>query len=240
MVCGDFYSPKCHYSCGNRVGQRRTAIGETMMSSHGFSLSALDKRELDYLKAMAQSDQPIAVPEALHYCVKHHANAPRWLLAAAVELLCDLMKREKSKRRGRSGGYIARYRQALIDLERFEEVRSVRQKQMDIREEVEKLRATPNVPPSIMEERENMLAWVGGSLNRAFECAAMLLEGSQAYASPEAMKRSYFKVERNSRDPNKALRYHLLDPQFLRKIGIKYQIESRPGRKKVPLYELTI
>ncbi len=36
------------------------------------------------------------------------------------------------------------------------------------------------------------------------------------------------------------MRYHMLDPDFSRMLGLKHEIEMRPGRKKVPLYELTI
>ena len=213
------------------------------MTIHGrpfSSLKALDETELEYLKIMAQSRVAVAVPAALHYCAKHQLEAPQWLLAAATELLCDLLRREKSDRRGRSCGYVARHRQDRIDFVRWDQVTTARQKQVEIREQVAELRAMPNVPRSMLEEREKMLAWAGSTLNRAFECAAMLLEGTEAYASPEAMKRSYFQVERNSRDPKQALRYHLLDPKFEHKIGIKHEIVVRPGRKVVPLYELTI
>lgn len=204
------------------------------------SLKALDETELEYFKLMTQSRVAVAVPAALHYCAKHELDAPRWLAVAAMELLCDLMRREKSNRRGRSCGHIARHRQDMIDFERWSAVFEVREKQKGIRKQVDEIRAIPTAPRSMLKEREKMLAWVGSSLNRAFECAAMLLEGSEAYASPEAIKRSYFQVERNSRDPKQALRYHLLDPQFEHKIGIKHQIAARPGKKIMPLHELTI
>jgi hypothetical protein len=32
----------------------------------------------------------------------------------------------------------------------------------------------------------------------------------------------------------------MLDAEFLRMLGLKHEIEMRPGRKKVPLHELTI
>jgi hypothetical protein len=203
-------------------------------------LAALHKKELDGLEAMARAGVTVAIPAAMDYCVKHGVNPPAWLLATATELLCSLIRREKSARRGRSCGHVARYRQDMIDFQRWGEVDVVRQKQREILKQVEELRAIPNAPRSMLEEREKMLAWAGRSLNRAFECAAMKLEASQAYAGPDAIKASYFRVERNSRDPKKALRYHVLDAGFLRKIGIKHEIEYRPGRKKVPLYELTI
>ena len=135
---------------------------------------------------------------------------------------------------------MARYRQDMVDYARWDQVTVVRQKQIEIREEVEELRAKRNVPKSMLEEQEKKLAWVGKTLNRAYECAAMLLEGDEAYGSPEAMKRSYFQVKRNSGGPRHTLRYHLLDPRFLSRLGLKHEIEMRPGRKKVPFYNLTL
>jgi hypothetical protein len=187
---------------------------------------------------MVQSGVALAVPAALHYCVQHNLSPPPWLLPAVTEMLCALLKREKSTKRGRSCGAVARYRQDSIDYARWDQVMVVREKQKEILEQVQELRTLPNIPKSILDEREKMLAWVGGTLNRAFECASMLLEGSEAFGSAEAMKRSYFQVKRNNRDSDQALRYHQLSRHLLLKLGVKQSHEVRPGKKAVPLYEL--
>jgi hypothetical protein len=191
-------------------------------------------------EVMAGSGVVVAIAAALHYCRQHRLHVPPWAVAAADELLCDLLRRERSNRRGRACGAVARHRQDMIDYARWDQVKDVRQRQIEIAEQVEELRGLANVAPERLEEREKMLAWAGSTLNRAFECAAMILEGSEAYGSPDAIKRSYFQVERNSHDPGQALRYHMLDAEFLRMLGLKHEIEMRPGRKKVPLHELTI
>src|SRR5690606_24859112 len=90
------------------------------------------------------------------------------------------------------------------------------------------------------EDREQLQKWLGTTLERAFECSAMLLEGTEAFGSPDAIKRSYFKVVRNSADPKQVMRYHQLDPRFLHKLGLKWEPFVRPGRKIEPLYMLSL
>ena len=155
------------------------------------SIRDIHDSELACLEAMIQSGVAVAVPAALHYCTEHQLSAPSWLLPAAMEMLCSLLKREKSPKRGRSCGAVARYRQDMIDYARWDQIMLVREKQRDILREVEQLRRLRNVPRRLMHEHEKLLEWVGRTLSRAFECAAMLLEGSEAYGSAEAMKRSY-------------------------------------------------
>jgi hypothetical protein len=204
------------------------------------SIDELHEERMECFATMLRAGAAVAVPAALQYCYENKLNAPPWLLGSATDLFCDLLKREKSQRRGRSCGFVARYRQDMIDYSRWDQVIEVRDKQQELKKCVEELRKRPNVPQHIRVDRERMQAWAGTTLNRAFECAAMLLEGSAAYGSPEAIKRSYFQVRRNNRDPSQALRYHQLDIGFLGKIGLKHEFEIRPGRKFVPLYELAI
>ena len=204
------------------------------------SETPLHREQIESFEMMFRSGIAIAAAAALHYCHKHSLRVPPWLLAAASELLCDLLSREKAKRRGRSCGHVARHRQDRIDYVRWDQVKVIRDKQKDLKEEVQSLRSQANIPRHIMDDRENTLEWAGNTLNRAFECAAMLLEGSDAYGGAEAIKRSYFTVERNSKNPSQRLRYHLLDARFLDKVGISDGMGPRPRRKIVPLYELTL
>jgi hypothetical protein len=134
---------------------------------------------------------------------------------------------------------VARYRQDMSDYARWDQIMVVREKQRDILKQIQELRSLPKVPKRLLDEHEKMLGWVGRTLNRTFECAAMLLEGTEAYGTPEAMKRSYFQVEAKNRDPNQALRYHQLSRRLLLNLGVKEASELRPGRRSVPLYELT-
>lgn len=196
--------------------------------------------QLCCFETMLRSGVAVAVPAALEYCQRNNLTAPPWLLAAATDLLCHLLKREKSTKRGRACGFVARYRQDTIDYTRWDQVMEVRRRQVELRDQVQELRQLSDVPQSLMLDREKMLAWAGSTLQRSFECAAMLLQGSAAYGSPDAMKKSYFNVRHARRDPRQRLRYHQIDPCMSQRLGVSHQIELRPGRKKVPLYELTI
>ncbi len=148
------------------------------------SLSEAHDTRLACFEAMVGSGVVIAIAAALHYCRRHRVNVPPWAVAAADELLCGLLRREKSNRRGRACGAVARHRQDMIDYARWDQVKEVRRRQIEIAEQVQELRGLANVAPERLEERRKMLAWAGTTLNRAFECAAMILEGSEAYGGP--------------------------------------------------------
>jgi hypothetical protein len=182
------------------------------------SLDQLHETELDYLKRMIESGVVIAIPTAKHYCVAHGIDVPIWLTRISIELECASLRRDRRKRRGRTANPIARHRQDMRHFDRWSAVCEVREKQDEIRVENEKLRKLPNVPPHLLKEREEMLNRVGSTLEDACRCASDLLAKKESFGCPETMKASYLRVERESRDPKKAMCYHLLDPQFIRKI----------------------
>jgi hypothetical protein len=127
----------------------------------------------------------------------------------------------------------------MIDFERWDAVREAREKQTEIRQQVEELATMLRPPASLLREREKMLHWVGDDWLRAYECAAMILSGTAAAGGPDAMKASYLRVNRNSRDPDQPLRYHL----FTSGIGARLRLSPSTrsgGGKIVPLYELTL
>ena len=107
------------------------------------SLEQLHANELACLETMAQSGVQLVVPAALHYCIQHELTPPPWLLPTVTEMLCGLLKREKSTKRGRSCGAVARYRQDMIDYARWDQVMVVREKQKEILEQVQELRKPP-------------------------------------------------------------------------------------------------
>ena len=70
----------------------------------------------------------------------------------------------------------------MKDYMRWDEVKTVREKQIEIRDEVNFLKANPKkAPPGRLEDREKMLKWVGRSFKRADECASMLLAETAAF-----------------------------------------------------------
>lgn len=201
----------------------------------------LFQRELDHLRGMASSGFVVAIPAALHFCQKWSQPVPDWLLAASTQLLCRLLKGDEPKRRGRAASHIARLRQDVIDYTRWSAVKEQRESQLDLLEQVQSIRMRhSDLPVAIREDREKLQAWLGTTLERAFECSTMSLEGTTAYGSPEAIKRSYFKVEAHMADPVQRLRYKQLDPEFLKELGVKWEPFVRPGRKIEPMYNLSL
>ncbi len=197
--------------------------------------------QLNALRDMANSGYSIAVPAALHLCQTWRAPVPEWLLEAGIELLCQLLRNEKSTQPGRHSTHVARARQDNIDGTRWSTVNWQREAQKDLAEQVESIRSDPEgVSAEWRDDRERLQDWLGTTLERAFECASMLLEGTEAFGSPDAIKASYFKVKRNLADPTKKFRYHYIDPQFLMRLGIKWEPFVRPGRKIEPLYKVSL
>jgi hypothetical protein len=206
------------------------------------SLEDLHERRLDWLRVMSHGGSAIAIPAAIQYCSRSDLSVPQWLVQAAAAQYPELLRSKMPKKRGRSVSLVDRHRQDMVDYARWDEVKTVREKQIEIREQVEFLRANPKTAsPWWIEDREKMLDWVGKSLRRAFECASMLLADTSAFGGPDAMKSSYLTVEKVNRTQSHPLRYHMLDADFLISIGIE-PIAFRRGqaRKVVPLYDLTL
>jgi hypothetical protein len=206
------------------------------------SLKDIHERRLDWLRVMFHGGSAIAIPAAIQYCSKNDLTVPQWVVQAAAVHYPVLLRSDVPKKRGRSMGLVDRYRQDMRDYARWDEVKIVREKQIEIREEVDFLRANPKkAPPGWLEDREKMLEWVGKSLKRAFECASMLLADTSAFGGPDAIKSSYLTVEKVNRTQSQPLRYHMLDADFLISIGIApVACRQGPARKVVPLYDLTL
>ncbi len=204
------------------------------------SVEELHETELEYHEQMFVSGVPIAVPAAMYYCAKHGLNAPRWLIIEAAKMHCDHLRGNVPKERGRSSGIINRYRQDAVDHARWEAVIEVRENRDSLREEINELRALPGRKArDILNESTKLLDWAGTNNDDAFECASLLLAETPARGRPDAIKRSYRKVEKNMRNPATAMRYRILDSQFLRLVGADIAQPTSRGKKIVPLYDLT-
>lgn len=192
------------------------------------------KRYLDGLKRCA-AHKELAAAAALHFCAEHRIVPPKWVLTAASKLICDLLRGDNAKTRGRTANFLARYRQEMRRVERWNAVKQVRQ----IRESVEHEEKMINEYAEIYSEREKahykkMREWLGFG---TFACASMYLYGRYFRAGAEAIRTSYRKVTRAHKDPTNT-QYWYIEPSFLWQIGIDDRIEV-PGTKIVPLYNLT-
>jgi hypothetical protein len=181
----------------------------------------------------------LAVIEAMYYCAKHAMPAPQWLAIAATKLLCKLGGNRRPKKRGRAVSPTARYIQDMIDFERWEVVSVTRKKQVQVKEQLEELKRTPNASKAMVEERQRMHDWAGDDWLHALECASMQLQTSIAHAGPEAIKKSYQTCQREVQSSISNLRYHRFDPALLRELGIKLDF-TRRGKKGMPLFSLTL
>jgi hypothetical protein len=197
-------------------------------------LDEFNRREMEGFKRLVETGVLVGVPAALHYCAEYNVTVPRWLTKAALELLCDLLKREKSTKRGRSAGAVARYRKDMIDMTRWNEVCVLREKQSEIHETVSYYAKTSLVSSPRFAEEAAKAQWLGRSLSRTYECVSEVLQKTEAFGSPESIKRSYREVERNHRDPSKAFRYAILDIDVLSKLGIDYDLGYGHGAKIAP------
>jgi hypothetical protein len=204
------------------------------------SLEELHETELEYLKQMFACGAPIAIPAALFYCARHGLNAPRWLVVEAAKMLCAHLGGSVPRERGRSCGIINRYRQDAVDHARWEAVIEVRENRNSLRKDIETLRRLPgHKARDILNERSKLLDWAGTNNDDAFECASLLLADTAAHGKPDAIRRSYLRVEKNVHTPATAMRYRILETQFLRLVGVDIARPIRPGKKIVPLYDLT-
>jgi hypothetical protein len=192
------------------------------------------KRYLDGLKK-ATAHKELAVAAALHFCAEERLIPPKWVLEGSVELLCDLLKREKAQTRGRAAGKLARYRQSMWDVERWNAVDQVRQIRAQNASDAALIKAHPDsYADSQKAHNQKMRLWLR---HGTFACASMYLHGSYARIGVEAMKASHRRVRHAFGDPSNT-DYWYIDPRFLWQVGIDDRIET-PGTKWVHLYNLT-
>jgi hypothetical protein len=206
------------------------------------SLEDFHQRDLDWLEVMFCGGSAIAIPAGVQYCSKHDLHFPRWLAKATASHYAELLRCNVPGKIGRSANLIDRHRQDMNEYTRWDEVTTVREMQIEVRDELNLLKVNPRrAPAGRIRDREKMHGWVGRSLDRAFECASMLLAETPAFGGPDAIRLSYLKVEKANRDPGQALRYHMLADDFLRSVGID-QMPPRTHRvrKVAAFYDLTL
>ena len=201
------------------------------------SLAQLRDARLAELKLMFESGTPLAVTAAMDYCDRHGLIPPSWAVTELVEMQCAQLRGERLGKHGRSNGIVERYRQDAIDFLRWDTINGVRNNRNSLRDAVKQLRELPGrVARERLEYCEKLLRWASKS---SFKCASILLADSPAFGGPDAVKTSFRTVERNMRDPVSAMRYHILDRGFLRRLGVASYPFATPDKKIVHLFDLT-
>jgi hypothetical protein len=206
-------------------------------SEDGKPLDDYDRRQMRELQELTVHRE-LAVANALHYCAEMNVQPPAWVVKDAAALLCDLLKREKSEKRGRAAGRIARYRQDMWDVERWDAVEEMRRMRRKAQSEMKIMRAQRDKfkDTRYWRRAEQLLAWLR---HGTFECASMYLTGRDARASANTMRTSYRRCNRRAAGFLRPDRYHLFDEDLLVKFGFPRMIDRKPGTKWVSLFNLT-
>lgn len=194
----------------------------------------LHELELDQLQRMSTVND-IGFVCGLYLCATQEICPPPWLVKGSAELLIELLKREKSRKRGRAGGRIARYRQDLWDAERHDMVFQIRELRSRAKQEAQTLAQFPERKSSY-PHLPKLQKWLR---HGTFECASMALRGGPAFGSPIAIKKSYQRVQKAMRNRTSAQRYHLTFGDFVFRIGLDWPGAVHQGTKIVPFWDLT-
>jgi hypothetical protein len=192
--------------------------GKTVMTDR--VLGCFYERRLLGHKAAWLAGDATALEAALHYCSKHSLPVPDWLRDLFVAGSPARLAAITAKKMGRSNSAAARKYTDMVHYARYDTVCEIREQQLLQQRTLDELRATPNAPRHMILEKERMLRFVGRSLDDAFECASQLLDGTPARGKAGTIKRSYNLVARTSKNPDKAMRFMILDGDFLRSIKI--------------------
>jgi hypothetical protein len=198
------------------------------------SIDQLHENELEQFRLMFVEGTDLAVTAALDYCYRYGLNVPRWVVLESVRFQCSALRGDLPKKRGRSTGTVNRYLQDRIDLWRWETVIEIRQNREFLRRRIESFsKMNGHTARQWRIDDEKLLRWAQAD---SFKCASTLLVGCLAFGGPEAVKRSFLKVERNRRSPKTAMRYCILNSGFLRRVGIDL---SKPPRVTISDVYLT-
>jgi hypothetical protein len=195
-----------------------------------------DLRELDKFRKLNKHNE-IAMARAMHYCATYEICPPAWLVEAAAFLMIELLKREKTSRRGRTASHLARFQQEQRDAERWFAVHEVRRIREISKQDDLALKARPNGAGTEgwRKRHEKRKQWLKmGTL----ECAATLLEGRDAHVTASAVRASYRRIESSIRDPTVAVGAWF-DDAFLKKLGLQGSDDQKPGSKMPYFSDLT-
>jgi hypothetical protein len=199
------------------------------------SLEEFHEAELEEIKLMFESGTQIAVTAAMDYSVRHELNPPHWAMTESVKAQCAELCGEP-RHLGRSNGTVSRYRQDGIDFVRWDTVHEVRNNREILRYTIKSLaKSRDDAAREHRDYCEKLIRW---ARRNSFKCASLLLAGSPAFGGPDAVKTSFRTVVQNISNPASAMRYHVLDPKFLRKISTVVDPAAKTGRKVRHLFDL--
>jgi len=196
--------------------------------------NALFDHELDRIKGASRHND-LALAAALRLCVVERVAPPLWVLEGVDELVTDLLRRERSAKRGSYAGRVARYRQDMRDYTRHDAVEEVRRKRQEFQEKADEMAGYSAERRKYFGCIDKILKWFRYG---TFQCASLYLLGTDAFASPSAIRASYRRVARRMRSKDEALRYYLFWGDFLKRLGVPWPGTYDTGTKFTPFYDL--
>jgi hypothetical protein len=186
------------------------------------ALEALYTDRFELLERLHCVGSTLALNETLQSCVDWEVNPPRWAVKAAADRLASYARKGPQKV-GRAAGGLARDRMDMIHFGRWDHVEELKRAREKWNHEVELLREAPKWVQTArnMARVERGVLRFGTTLEDLFYCASELLAGTYLGGSPETIKSSYRRVERDFKDPVRRYCYHVFDYQTLKAVGLE-------------------
>lgn len=210
----------------------------TTSELRGDPLDPLHHCELERFHEMSEVAPEIAVIYAESYCARWRVRLPDWAGEFAPSMALEKIRPRTRQPVGRARSGLARYRQDMVHYTRADVVEDLRRGQLEVKEHVKLLRATPGGERNL-KSLVKMHHWLGTSWLRAYECASMYFKDTPAQGSPDTMKASYVFVKGLMQSRTLAMRFCFDEYAIRHTLGDEVLIELFRYRKCTPIYDLT-
>lgn len=193
-------------------------------------LNVLDEERFEALLALHETGSHLALLEALGHCLKNNVQAPAWVLAGARQSLVQFVRGDRRKS-GRAAAGLSRDRQTLVHFSRWDLVCECREAREHYKTEFEALRALPGTRARAEARRIKVIVHqMGRNLEDLFAYVSSLVRGTPIAGSPETIRASYKRVQRDMTSRKTASRYTVCSPHTLREFGLS-GLDMVPGNK---------
>jgi hypothetical protein len=171
----------------------------------------------------------IGVARALDYSEEHSVSPPSWVVRAASKLLAKLLSGKVPKGKGRHAGHVSAFEQELVDFERWNAVRAVQDIRATARRDDKFLKGCSEaITRSLAKHVEDRRVWLERD---NYECAADLLLGRNAFATPRTIKRSFQRINKILDQRETVYTAAWFTESFLKSLGLEGMQEVRRGHK---------
>jgi hypothetical protein len=184
---------------------------------------AHDAERLAALHRLHGMGSTLALNEAVQYCLEWRVNPPRWVLEAVADRLASSALGKPPKKVGRAAGGLARDKMDMIHFARWDFVEDMKRARKEWMGELGELNKLPKSDQSaaIIARIEHEVRRIGATVDEVFRRASELLIGTSLAGSPEAIKSSFWRVERDFKHPVRRFRYYVFSHQTLRAVGLE-------------------